>query len=110
MIATTLAAALATATLVAADRDPAKRLDDSAAVLSEIMSAPDKGIPAELLGNAHCLVIVPDLKTAAFGVGGKYGKGYVSCRQTTGNGWSAPAAIRIEGGSVGFQIGARQPT
>ena len=105
MIATTLAAALATATLVAADRDPAKRLDDSAAVLSEIMSAPDKGIPADLLGNAHCLVIVPDLKTAAFVVGGKYGKGYVSCRQTTGNGWSAPAAIRIEGGSVGFQIG-----
>ena len=105
MIATTLAAALATATLVAADRDPAKRLDDSAAVLSEIMSAPDKGIPADLLGNAHCLVIVPDLKTAAFVVGGKYGKGYVSCRQTTGHGWSAPAAIRIEGGSVGFQIG-----
>ena len=105
MIATTLAAALATATLVAADREPAKRLDESAAVLSEIMSAPDKGIPADLLGNAHCLVIVPDLKTAAFVVGGKYGKGYISCRGTTGTGWSAPAAMRIEGGSVGFQIG-----
>ena len=89
MIATTLAAAaLATATLVAADGDPAKRLDDSAAVLTEIMSAPDKGIPADLLGNAHCLVIVPDLKTAAFGVGGKSTARATSCRQTTGHGWS----------------------
>jgi lipid-binding SYLF domain-containing protein len=51
-------------------------------------------------------VIVPDLKTAAFVVGGKYGKGYVSCRNAGGAGWSAPGTVRIEGGSVGFQIGA----
>jgi lipid-binding SYLF domain-containing protein len=51
-------------------------------------------------------VIVSDLKTAAFGIGGKYGKGYVSCRSKTGAGWSAPGTVRIEGGSVGFQIGA----
>jgi lipid-binding SYLF domain-containing protein len=50
-------------------------------------------------------VIVPDLKTAAFIVGAKYGKGYVSCRNTSGAGWSAPGTVRIEGGSVGFQIG-----
>jgi lipid-binding SYLF domain-containing protein len=50
-------------------------------------------------------VIVPSLKTAAFLVGGKYGKGYVSCRSKTGHGWSAPGTVRIEGGSVGFQIG-----
>ena len=48
------------------------------AVFSEIMAAPDKGIPQELLENAHCIVIVPDLKTAAFVFGGKYGKGYLS--------------------------------
>jgi lipid-binding SYLF domain-containing protein len=105
MIATTLASTLALTTMMAADDEPAKRLEASAAVLSEIMAAPDKGIPQDLLQNAHCIVIVPDLKTAAFGVGGKYGKGYLSCRNKSGAGWSAPGTVRIEGGSVGFQIG-----
>jgi lipid-binding SYLF domain-containing protein len=105
IIATTMAATLAVTPLLAADNDPAKRLDEAAAVFSEIMATPDKGIPQELLENAHCIVIVPDLKTAAFVVGGKYGKGFLSCRNTGGSGWSAPATVRIEGGSVGFQIG-----
>jgi lipid-binding SYLF domain-containing protein len=106
IIATTVATTLALTPLVAQDNEPAKRLDDAAAVLSEVMAAPDKGIPQELLENAHCIVIVPELKTAAFGVGGKYGKGYLSCRNKGGAGWSAPGTVRIEGGSVGFQIGA----
>ena len=105
IIATTMATTLALTPLLAADNEPAKRLDDAAAVFSEIMATPDKGIPQELLENAHCIVIVPDLKTAAFVVGGKYGKGYLSCRRASGGGWSAPATVRIEGGSVGFQIG-----
>jgi lipid-binding SYLF domain-containing protein len=104
MLATTLAATLATP-LLAADREPATRLRDAATVFSEVMTAPDKRIPSDLLSNAHCIVIVPDLKTAAFLVGGKYGKGYLSCRKRGGAGWSAPATVRIEGGSVGFQIG-----
>ena len=106
MMATTIVTTLALTPLLAADNEPAKRLDDAAAVFSEIMRSPDKGIPQDLLQNAHCIVIVPDLKTAAFGVGGKYGKGYLSCRNKNGAGWSAPATVRIEGGSVGFQIGA----
>jgi lipid-binding SYLF domain-containing protein len=96
---------LALAPLLAANNEPAKRLDEAAAVFSEIMAAPDKGIPQDLLENAHCLVIVPNLKTAAFIGGGKYGKGYLSCRNKSGTGWSAPGTVRIEGGSVGFQIG-----
>jgi len=104
-LAATVAATLAVTPLIAADRDPIKRLDDAATVFSEVMTAHDKRIPAELLTNAHCIVIVPGLKTAAFGVGGKYGKGYLSCRNHGGAGWSAPAAVRIEGGSVGFEIG-----
>jgi lipid-binding SYLF domain-containing protein len=106
IIATTVATTLALTPLMAADKEPATRLDDAAAVFSEVMAAPDKGIPQELLENAHCIVIVPDLKTAAFVVGGKYGKGYLSCRSKSGTGWSAPGTVRIEGGSVGFQIGA----
>jgi SH3 domain-containing YSC84-like protein 1 len=96
---------LAIAPLGAKDHQSAKRLDAAAEVFSEVMSAPDKGIPQEMLDHAHCIVIVPDLKTAAFVFGGKYGKGYLSCRNKAGSGWSAPGTVRIEGGSVGFQIG-----
>lgn len=100
-----LITALALAPLMAQDREALKRLDEAAAVLSEVMATPDKGIPEDMLGNAHCIVIVPGLKTAAFIVGGKYGKGIMSCRKKSGVGWSSPGTVRIEGGSVGFQIG-----
>jgi lipid-binding SYLF domain-containing protein len=100
-----LVAALAIVPLMAKDNEGVKRLNEAAAVFSEVMATPDKGIPQEMLENANCIVIVPSLKTAAFLVGGKYGKGYVSCRKKGGPGWSAPGTVRIEGGSVGFQIG-----
>jgi lipid-binding SYLF domain-containing protein len=100
-----LIAAVALTPLFAKDNEPAQRLDAAAVVFSEVMAAPDKGIPQEMLEHAHCIVIVPDLKTGAFIVGGKYGKGYLSCRNKVGPGWSAPGTVRIEGGSVGFQIG-----
>ena len=102
----TIVAALAlTAPMFAKDKEPAMRLNEAAMVLTEVMDAADKGIPQDMLENAHCIVIVPSLKTAAFLVGGKYGKGILSCRNKSGNGWSAPGTVRIEGGSVGFQIG-----
>ncbi len=103
-----LAATLALAPLMAKDNEPAKRLQEAAVVLTEVMATPDKGIPEDMLGNAHCIVIVPGLKTAAFVVGGKYGKGYMLCRNKGMMGWSAPATVRIEGGSVGFQIGGSE--
>jgi lipid-binding SYLF domain-containing protein len=99
------ATAVAFTPLVAKDNEPTQRLAAASAVFTEVMSAPDKGIPKEMLEHAHCIVIVPDLKTGAFIVGGKYGKGYLSCRNKVGPGWSAPGTVRIEGGSVGFQIG-----
>ena len=105
LMATTIMTTVALTPLLAVDDGPAKRLSEAATVFSEIMGSPDKGIPQDLLQNAHCIVIVPDLKTAAFGIGGKYGKGFLSCRSKSA-GWSAPATVRIEGGSVGFQIGA----
>src|SRR6187549_2513660 len=101
-----VAVAMAMTPVLAADNEPTQRLAGAAAVLSEVMGSPDKGIPQDLLEKAHCIVIVPDLKTAAFVVGGKYGKGYLSCRNKGAAGWSAPGTVRIEGGSVGFQIGA----
>jgi len=103
-----LVAAVAITPLLAKENESAKRLDEAASVFSEVMAAPDKGIPQEMLEHAHCIVIVPGLKTAAFGFGGKYGKGYLSCRNAGGVGWSAPGTVRIEGGSFGFQIGASE--
>ncbi len=106
-----LVAALALTPLLAASKsgnEAVTRLDEAAAVFSEVMATPDKAIPHELLENANCIVIVPGVKTAAFIFGGKYGKGYLSCRNKSGAGWSAPATVRIEGGSVGFQIGGSE--
>lgn len=81
------------------------RLVDAADMMTDIMSAPDKGIPQDLLEKAQCIVVVPGVKKGAFIVGAKYGKGFMLCRKESGVGWSAPAAIRVEGGSFGFQIG-----
>ena len=91
--------------LIHAADTPQERLADAANVFTEIMDTPDKGIPQDLLEKAHCVVIVPGMKQAGFIVGGKYGRGFVTCRKP-GAGWSAPAAMRVEGGSFGFQIGA----
>ena len=103
-----LLAAVISAPLLAESDGPAKRLEESATVFSEIISAPDKGIPDDLLEKAHCIVIVPGLKKGAFIVGGQFGKGYLSCRRANGRGWSAPGTVRVEGGSVGFQIGGSE--
>jgi len=91
-----------------ADQTPQERIQAATEVFSEIMSAPDKGIPQDLLDKAHCIVIVPGVKNGAFIVGAKYGRGFVSCRANSGRGWSAPGAVRVEGGSFGFQIGASE--
>jgi SH3 domain-containing YSC84-like protein 1 len=102
------AVALAGTGALNAANDAAKRLDEAAAVLTEVMSAPDKGIPQDLLNKAACIVIVPGLKKGAFVVGVKYGRGFINCRRSSGQGWSAPAGVRVEGGSFGFQIGGSE--
>lgn len=104
-----LAALLVIPSVVPARADtPRERLHDAAAVLREIMTAPDQSIPQELLDQAHCVVIVPGVKSGAFMVGAKYGRGYTVCRHPRGAGWGPPAAMRMEGGSFGFQIGGSE--
>lgn len=83
------------------------RLTDAADVFSEIMRTPDKGIPQDLLEKAICVAIVPGMKKGAFVVGGEFGKGFVECRKENHHGWGPPAAVRVEGGSFGFQIGGQ---
>src|SRR6267142_4557132 len=94
----------ATALAAFADNDKAevsRRLDNAADTLNEIMGISEKGIPQDLMDKAHCIVVVPGMKKGAFIVGAKYGKGFMSCRRN-GTGWSAPGAVKIEGGSVGL--------
>lgn len=82
-----------------------ERLSDSTVLFTEIMATPDRSIPQDLLRKAQCIVLVPGVKRAAFVFGGKYGRGFVLCRKTSGTGWGAPGAVRMEGGSIGLQIG-----
>jgi lipid-binding SYLF domain-containing protein len=106
-ISLTLAAALACAPVLASDEKnkTAERLDDAASLFSEVMGTPDRAIPQGLLNKSYCVVLVPGLKKAAVIVGGKFGRGYAVCRAAGGEGWGPPAAIRIEGGSIGPQLG-----
>ncbi len=101
---------LTSAFLCAKEKDPGavKRLAAANTVFSEVMSIPEKSIPQDLLDKAECVVIVPGMKKGAFIVGAKYGKGFFSCRHKQGPGWAAPAAVRIEGGSFGLQIGGSE--
>lgn len=84
------------------------RLKTAAEVVREVMSIKDKAIPQELIEKAECAVVVPGLKKGAFIVGAKFGRGYLTCRQDDKVGWKSPAAIRVEGGSLGFQIGGAE--
>jgi SH3 domain-containing YSC84-like protein 1 len=94
---------LVTAAVLVAAESYDKRLTESTTVLREMAHASDKGIPQDLLEKAQCVVVVPGLKKIAFIGGGKYGRGFASC--LTRKGWSPPAAVRIEGGSFGLQLG-----
>jgi lipid-binding SYLF domain-containing protein len=82
-----------------------ERLENSRAVIDQIMQTPDKGIPDGIVQQATCIAVVPSMKKGAFIVGAQYGQGVVTCR--TGRGWSGPVFIRMEGGSFGFQIGGQ---
>jgi SH3 domain-containing YSC84-like protein 1 len=96
--------------LLAKDNEPAKRVIEAAAVFSEVMDAPDKGIPRELLENAHCIVIVPGLKTAAFVFGAKYGKGIMSCRQKAEWDGRRQARFALKAEASGSRLADLRPT
>jgi lipid-binding SYLF domain-containing protein len=94
------------ASTVAADvsSGEAKRLNNAATVLRELRATHD--IPDDTWNKAECIAVIPDLKKAAFVVGGEYGKGVMSCR--SGRTWSSPVFIELEKGSAGFQIGGEE--
>ncbi len=97
--------ALATALSAWGLTDAQERCLKAAETLDEILGAPDKGVPQDLVARAHCVVIVPGMIKGGFIIGAKYGRGVISCRGADGKGWTAPTSVRMEGGSVGLQIG-----
>jgi SH3 domain-containing YSC84-like protein 1 len=86
--------------------DERERAQKAALAFQEIMSAPDQGIPQELLDRAQCVAVFPSVKKGGFIVGGQYGKGLISCRRDQGS-WGSPAYFTIGGGSFGLQIGGQ---
>ena len=87
----------------------AERLKECATVLGEVMGAPDEAIPDELLARAECVAVVPAVKKAALGFGGRFGRGAVSCRtgEKGGGPWGPPSMLTVGGGSFGLQLGGQ---
>jgi len=108
LLSLTIFALLCASLTWAADKDRSdieKRIDKSAAVLSEVMATPDHAIPDKIIDHANCIAVIPSLVKIAVGFGGEHGKGVATCR--TENGWSAPLPISITGGSWGLQLGGQ---
>jgi lipid-binding SYLF domain-containing protein len=103
-VAGTVALLVSTSAFAALSKDETKRLNEAAAVLTELRNAPDKQVPQELWERAQCVVVIPSMKKAAFVFGGEYGAGVMSCHR--GKGWSAPVFMQLAKGSWGLQIGA----
>jgi lipid-binding SYLF domain-containing protein len=97
---------VATSAFATLSRDEIKRLNEAGTIITELRGSPDKGIPEDLWSKAHCVIVIPSMKKAAFVVGGEYGSGVMSCR--TNDGWSAPVFMQLAKGTWGLQIGAEQ--
>jgi lipid-binding SYLF domain-containing protein len=104
-LAFVLSAFIATTASAALSTGEQKRLNDAASVVTALRGA-ENGIPEDLWQKASCVIVIPDMKKAAFIVGGEYGKGVMSCR--TANGWTSPVFMELEKGSWGFQAGAQE--
>jgi lipid-binding SYLF domain-containing protein len=87
-----------------ADEELAERVQNATEAYSDLVKAPDKGVPKKLLDDCKCIAVIPHVVKGAFVVGGRHGKGIVSCRGKDGS-WSPPAFLTVSGGSFGFQIG-----
>ena len=107
LLVATCAAMTASFAFAASDEEvaqQAKKLTEGTAVYHELIQAPDKAVPKELLERCKCIAVLPGVVKAAIGYGARHGSGVMTCR--TAKGWSAPAFVNISGGSVGFQLGA----
>lgn len=107
MLAFLILAATVTAPPVADNDKIADRFWESTKVLEEMWNAPDGGVSEDLLQRAECVLIIPGMKQAAFGLGVRYGRGVAVCRRADGF-WGAPSMLTLSGGSFGFQFGGQE--
>jgi len=105
VVVSVVAVLATTSALAAPSKEDAKRLNESAAVLNELRSAGDSGIPESIWEKAECVVVIPSLKKAGFIVGGEFGSGVMSCK--SGSTWGAPIFMQMTKGSAGFQAGVQ---
>jgi len=105
LIVASLVCLTATSAFAALSKDEVKRLSEAGAILTELRNTPEKGIPEDLFNKAQCVIVIPNMKKAAFVIGGEYGSGVMSCRTRD---WSAPVFMQLAKGSWGLQIGAEQ--
>ena len=103
-----LIAALAATAAFGAESAVEKRLEAATIVINETMTEGDKSIPKDLLIKSECAVVVPGLKKGAFIIGARFGRGFLTCRTKDGSAWTAPGAVKIEGGSIGLQAGGAE--
>jgi len=96
---------IAGACVALATHDIPERIRAAEVTLDELMKPSDKSIPRDLLEKAHCVAVIPEMKRGAFIVGAQYGVGFLTCRHPNGKGWTGPSTVKMEGGSVGLQIG-----
>jgi len=91
-----------------AQKDENERIKNAGQVMTEILNMPDN-IPQDLLDKAECVIVLPSVMKFAFGFGGSYGRGVMTCRsgQDFSGPWSAPSMMAVEGGSFGFQLGGQ---
>ncbi len=99
-----VAVLVATSALARAGEEEVKRAENAVRVLGEIMQAPDKAVPRDLLQSAHAIAVIPDVIKAGFVIGGRRGEGLISVKSPDGT-WSNPSFVNLTGGSVGFQAG-----
>lgn len=105
VIFTFIVALFASAALpVHAGEEEQQRAENALRVLTEVMQAPDKAIPRDLLQNAYAVAVIPDVIKAGFVIGGRHGEGLISVKTRDGT-WSNPSFIGLTGGSIGFQVG-----
>jgi len=98
----------ASSAFAALSNDEVKRLSQAGTIISELRTAPDKGIPENIWDKAECVIVIPNLKKGAFVVGGEYGSGVMSCREKERNAWTSPVFMQIAKGSFGLQIGGEE--
>jgi lipid-binding SYLF domain-containing protein len=90
---------------LSAQKKEEERLQESATVLQLVLAG---DLPITILNKADCVLVFPNVRKVAIGIGGSYGRGVLVCRNgaTMNGSWGAPAMYSLDQGSIGVQLGS----